>query len=177
MPQARNCEYQPQLNEIVIWWKFWNSKFWLSECWSRCRLHSRESLRLSRRQYAHTLHTCTQRHTLQSAHMYTDRLLYSARLRHIFKWMHCIFDRIENCGWLVGSVVSASRQVLRGLHRSRGSPVMTGFTLSATWETITKPYCRSTEELKGEPGREGGIREEPRMFGWIWYRAVRLILC
>ena len=57
--------------------------------------------------------------------------------------MHCIFDRIENCGWLVGSVVSASRQVLRGLHRSRGSPVMTGFTLSATWETITKPYCWS----------------------------------
>ena len=132
----------------------------MSECWSRCRLHSRESLRLSRRQYAHTLHTCTQRHTLQSAHMYTDRLLYSARLRHIFKWMHCIFDRIENCGWLVGSVVSASRQVLRGLHRSRGSPVMTGFTLSATWETITQPIVGARGELKGEPGREGGIRED-----------------
>ena len=31
---------------------------------------------------------------------------------------------------LVGSVVSTSRQVLRGLRRLWGSPVMTGFTLS-----------------------------------------------
>ena len=51
---------------------------------------------------------------------------------------------------VVGSTVSTSRQVFRGLRRSRGSTVMTGFTLSrhllGTWETITL-YCRLEEIL------------------------------
>ena len=51
---------------------------------------------------------------------------------------------------VVGSTVSTSRQVFRGLRRSRGSTVMTGFTLSrhllGTWETITL-YCRLEEVL------------------------------
>ena len=84
--------------------------------------------------------------------------------------MHCIFDRIENCGWLVGSVVSASRQVLRGLHRSRGSPVMTGFTLSATWETITKLYCRSTG---GAERRAWERRRDKRGAKDVWLDMIK----
>ena len=66
------------------------------------------------------------------------------------KCMCTLLMHLKIVDLVVGSTVSTSRQVFRGLRRSRGSTVMTGFTLSrhllGTWETITL-YCRLEEVL------------------------------
>ena len=47
---------------------------------------------------------------------------------------------------------------------------MTGFTLSATWETITKPYCRNTE---GAERRAWERRRDKRGAKDVWLDMIK----
>ena len=71
--------------DIVIWWKYLiETKLWMSECWLRCRFHSKESLRPSRGQSAQTLCSLSRAHT----HTYINSHIYKHTNTHIYLYAH-----------------------------------------------------------------------------------------